>query len=549
MGEIMRKKSLFIASVVSLSLSLLTACSIPWLESNEAVPENKILRIMESNQISNLDSAKYVDIVSWNILYNVNEGLMRLGPDNRLVNGMAESVEVSPDKKTYTFKLRDDAEWSDEEPVTAHDFEYAWKRALDPRIKSEYAYILYPIMGAEEYNKGRGSANQVKVKAIDDHTLEVRLKQPEHEFLSLTTQSTYFPQRKDIVEKFGEDYAKSPDKMVYNGPFIIDSVTPTQVRLLKNDRYWDKDTVQLGQVDVQVQADTSKRINFYNSGKADITKIDSEFVYAFKQTTDYTSLELASSQYLLMNQSKPFFKNPNIRRAISLAIDRNEIVDQVLKDGSKPAGALIPPALSVEGQSFRQRAGGEVVGHNPSLAQTYFNKGLRELGLTRPPESIVMLSFNDQRSYVALSIKEQLKAKLGLEIKLNALPRKTKVDHELKGEFDMTMSSWFADYSDPIGFLEIWTANSGLNYMKFNNAAYDRLIKQAKAAASHNQKTSLMIQAEKLLVGTGEGQQAALVPLYYETNSFLQKPYVKGLHRHPYGAEYDLKWASVDGKQ
>ncbi|MFC7441963.1 peptide ABC transporter substrate-binding protein [Laceyella putida] len=544
----MRIKGFLTIFVVMLAMSLLTSCSIPWIDSQEGPSENKILRITESNQISSLDSAKYVDIVSWNVLYNVNEGLMRLGPNNRLVNGMAEEVKISPDKKTYTFKLRDDAEWSDEEPVTAHDFEYAWKRALDPKTKSEYAYILYPIAGAEEYNKGTGSASQVKVKALDEKTLEVRLKQPEHHFLSLTTQSTYFPLRKDIVEKYKDEYTKTPDKMVYNGPFIIQSITPTQVTLVKNETYWDRDTVQLQQVDVVVQAETSKRINLYNAGEADTTKIDSEFVYAYKQTKDYTNLELASSQYLLMNETKSFFKNANIRRAISLAVDRNEIVETVLKDGSKPAGALIPPAMTEGAQSFRKLAGGEIVKHDTALAQAYFNKGLKELGLSRPPDSIVMLCFNDQRSNVAISIKEQLKEKLGLEIKLNALPRKNKVAYELKGEFDMTMSSWFADYSDPIGFLEIWTANSKLNYMKFKNPTFDQLIKKAKSTTSQKEKTDTMIQAEKLLVGTGSGQQAAIVPLYYEVNSFLQKPYVKNLHRHPYGAEYDLKWASIGDK-
>jgi len=509
----------------------------------------QILHLTETNQIHSLDSAKYVDIVSWNVLYNVNEGLMRIGPNNRPVNGMAEDVEISEDKKVYTFRIREDAEWHDGKPVTAYDFEYAWKRALNPKTQSEYAYILYPIVGAEEYHKGIGSVNKVGIKSLDSKTLKVTLKQPELSFLSLTTQSTYFPQRKDYVEKYGEAYATKPETMPYNGPFIIESITPQKVILKRNETYWDVNAVSLEQVEVMVEADTPKRISYYNAGQVDVTKIDSEFVYAYTQTKDYLNMELASSQYLLMNQRKSFFQNPNIRRAISLAIDRNEITQSVLKDGSKPAGALIPPALSEGSQPYRKVAGGEFVKYNPELAKEYFQKGLQELGLSRPPQSIVMLAFNDYRRHVAISIQKQLKDNLDLDVKLNAIPREQKVEMELAGQFDMTMSSWFADYADPIGYLEIWTSESKLNYMKFNHPKFDLLIKNAKKSANHQEKTQRLIEAEKILVGTEEGQTASLVPLFYETNSFLQKPYVKDLYRHPYGAEYDLKWAYISNKK
>lgn len=527
---------------------LLSACTTHLNTNYNSKNEKQILRLTETNQVSNMDSAKYVDIVSWNILYNVNEGLMRIGPNNRPINGMAVDVEISDDKKEYTFKIREDARWHDGEPVTSYDFEYAWKRVLNPKTQSEYAYMLYSIVGAEEYQKGIGSIDNLGIQCIDDKTLKVTLKQPELSFLSLTTQSVYFPQRKDYVEKYGEEYGQKPETLAYNGPFMIESITPQKVTLKRNENYWDVNAVSLEQVEVLVEPDTPKRISYYNADKADATKIDSEFVYAYTQTKDYVNMELASSQYLLLNQRKKFFQNANIRRAISLAIDRNEITQSVLKDGSKPAGALIPPALTEGSKSYRELAGGEFVQYNPELAREYFKKGLEELGLTSPPSSIVMLAFNDHRRHVAITIKKQLKDNLGLEVKLNAVPRPQKVNLELAGDFDMTMSSWFADYADPIGYLEIWTSDSKLNYMKFNNSQFDQLIKEAKAATDKESKTNTMIQAEKILVGVEEGQTASIVPVYYETNSFLQKQYVKDLYRHPYGAEYDLKWAYISNK-
>jgi oligopeptide transport system substrate-binding protein len=531
--------------LVVLCSFLLTACMSmsPAATDEDGLSDEQVLRLTETNQISGLDSAKYVDIVSWNVLYNVNEGLMRLGKENKPVYGIAEDVQISPDKKVYTFKLREDAVWSDGEPVTARDFEYAWKRALNPKTKSEYAYILYSIVGAEEYNKGVGKAEDVGVKAVDDQTLVVKLKKPQLTFLSLTTQSTYFPQRQDIVENYGDEYSKSPDKMVYNGPFVLQSVTPQKVVLKKNENYWDANTVSLNRVEIIVAADTPKRISLYNSGQADTAKLDQEFVSAYIQTPDYLNMELASSQFILLNQRNKILRNDNIRRAISLAIDREEIAHQVLKDGSKPAGALVPPALYVDNQSYRKLAGQTFVKQDVDKAKKYFQRGLRELGLSKPPTSLTLLSFDDHRKYVALSIKKQLREVLGLEVKLDSVPRKLKVPRELKGEFDLTMSSWFADYSDPIGFLEIWKSESGLNYMAFKNPIFDRLIEKAGQSADQKKKTSYLAQAEKLLVG--EDREAALVPLYYEANSFLQKPYVKDLYRHPYGAEYDLKWAYI----
>lgn len=538
-----------IRSILSILLCIiLTACNVNSLnEDDRGLSEDQTLRITETTQISSMDSAKYVDLVSWNVLYNVNEGLMRIGRNNQLVEGMASDVEISPDKKTYKFKIREDAVWNDGKPVTAHDFEYAWKRALDPKTKSEYAYILFPIVGAERYNKGLGTASEVGVNAIDDHTLVVKLRQPQLTFLSLTTQSTYFPQRKDIVEKYKDKYATSPDTLLYNGPFKIQSITPMKVVLTKNETYWDKNTVSLNKVEIHVEKETAKRISMYNSNQVDSAILDSEFVSVYKQTPDYLDMELASSQYLLMNQKKPFFKNENIRRAISLAIDRDEIANKVLKDGSKPAYALVPPPLFSGNKPFRQLAGENIAHQDAAKAQEYFAKGLKELGLTEPPNSITLLSFDDQRKNVAISIKNQLKNVLGIEVKIDLLPRKLKVQRELNGEFDMTLSSWFADYSDPIGFLEIWHSNSKLNYVQFKNSRFDQLITEAKQTSDEKKKTEYMIEAEKLLVGTD--QQASIVPLYYESSTFIQRRNVKDFYRHSYGAEYDLKWVYISKKK
>ena len=233
-----------------------------------------------------LDSAVTTDVVSFDVLNNVMEGLYCLDKDNRPEPAIAAGVDISEDKKTYTFRLRE-AKWSDEEPVKAQDFEYAWKRALNPKTKGEYAYILYPIKNAEAHNTGQVSADEVGIKAVDEQTLQVELEYPVPYFLSLTTFPTYMPQRKDIVEKFGEKYGTEPDKMVYNGPFNLSEWQHEQkVQLQKSDTYWDRNTVRLETVNQYIVKDTSTGVNLYTSNQTDLTFLDSELSEAFKKSPD-----------------------------------------------------------------------------------------------------------------------------------------------------------------------------------------------------------------------------------------------------------------------
>ncbi|SEN56826.1 peptide ABC transporter substrate-binding protein [Lihuaxuella thermophila] len=526
---------------------LLSGCNsfTPAGSSGESVlSDNQTLRMAESQELISLDSAKAADVASFNILNNVQEGLMRIGKEKKPEYGIAQEVEISPDKKTYTFKLREDAVWSDGKPVTAHDFEYAWKRALDPATKSEYAYILYPIVNAEEYNTGKAKADQVGIKATDNYTLVVKLKEPKINFLSMTTLSVFYPQRKDIVEKFKDQYGMKPDRLVYNGPFTVKEWKPQKVVLVKNEKYWDRNAVSLKQVDVHIVKDAATGINLYNSGQIDTAPLTQAFVDAYKQTPDYVDVELATTTYILFNHEKAFFKNDKIRKAISLAIDRDEIAESIMKDGSKPAGSLIPHSLNGYGnKSFRN---GEVVKRDVAKAKELFNQGLAELGLSKPPTDITMISYDSTaRKDVALYVKEQLRTTLGLEIKLDAPTWKVHLDKLKTGNFQMGMLSWSADYNDPIGHFEIWQTSNPFNWSKFSNAKYDQLVNQAKKETNQKKQYELLLEAEKILAGTeGEGQ-AGFVPLFYQSKAYVQKPYVKDLYRHAYGAEYSLKWAYI----
>lgn len=525
---------------------LLSGCgTLPTGSDDKTFSENQVLRLAESQEIATLDSAKAKDVSSMNILNNVQEGLMRQGKGKKPEYGIAYDYEVSPDNVTYTFKLREDAVWSDGKSVTAHDFEYAWKRVLNPNTQSEYAYILYPIKNAEAYNQGKVGAQEVGVKAINDHTLEVTLEKPMFNFVHLTTTPIYLPQRKDIVEKYKNNYGLKANQVVYNGPFVVTDWQPYKLVLNRNEKYWDVNAVILEAVEIHVVKDQATGINFYNAGQVETAQLNNAFVDAYKRTPDYVDVEVAGTYYILLNHKNPFFKNEKIRKAISLAIDREEIATGIMKDGSKPAGSLIPPSLMGVGtESFRE--GQEIVQSDIRLAQQLFQEGLEELGMSQPPQSIVMIGYDSTaKRDVAVNIQDQLRKKLRWEIKLDSPTWKVHLDRVSRGDFDMAMLGWGADYNDPMGHFEIWLSDNPMNFSKVSIPAYDQLVKQAKQESDQKNQIALLKQAEKVLVGVdGEGH-AAFVPLFYGSKAYVQKPIVKDLIRHPYGAEYTLKWAYI----
>lgn len=532
--------------VVTISL-VLGGCSFQPMDSEEAgLSENQVLRIAEEGGITTLDTVKASDAITFNVLNNVNEGLMRLGPEKEPQYGIAYEYEISPDKKRYTFKLREDAEWSDGKPVTAHDFEYAWKRALDPETGSEYAYAFFPIKNAQEYNSGKVDESAVGVNAADDHTLVVELKKPTLNFIERTTMIVFMPQRKDFVEKHGGNFGTTADTSLYNGPFKVTSRTPQKVLLAKNDNYWDKNGVTLKTVEISVVKDTTTGINMYNSGEIDVATLNQAFVDAFKNTKEYVEVERARNYYILFNHQNSFFKNEKIRKAITLAIDRNQLANEIMKGGSKPAGALIPPSINgVAGKSFRELAG-NYVKPDVTRARQLFREGLSELNLSAPPSNIVMVSYDSTPLRdVAINVKEQLRKNLNLKIKLDSPTWKMHVNKVKNGDFDMAMLGWVADYNDPFNFFEIWHSGNEMNFSHFSNATYDQLIAKANDTPDPKQQFEYLKQAESLLAGTDGQGQAGFVPLIYHSKAFVQKTYVKDLYRHPFGPEYSLKWAYI----
>jgi oligopeptide transport system substrate-binding protein len=242
-----------------------------------------------------------------------------------------------------------------------------------------------------------------------------------------------------------------------------------------------------------------------------------------------------------MNHTKAFFRNQNIRFALSLALNRKEIVNS-LKEASTPADALVPPGITVNGQSFRDQGDKNLVSYQPQLARTYFKKGLQELKLQKIP-SLVLLTPDDERKSVALEIKKQLKEILGLDVLINTPAPDARTVLKQNMKFDLLMEGWTADYNDPNSFINIWHSDSELNEGKFSSPELDRLLEATMQTNNNEIKLKNWFEAERMLVKPGE--LTVVIPLYFKGNAFMQKKYVKDLYRHPFGVEYSLKWAYI----
>ncbi|MDR6226898.1 peptide ABC transporter substrate-binding protein [Desmospora profundinema] len=529
------------AMVVLLAgVSILSGCAE---EKGAATGKNgNVLHMTIDADPPTLDSAFALDGNSYNLLNNVMEGLMRLGKGNKPEPAMAENTpEVSADGRTYTFRIRENAEWSDGQPVRAQDFEYAWKRILNPETKSPAVFHLFPIENATAYVQGQISADEVGVKALDDRTLEVRLEESNPHFLELTATAPYLPVRQDKVEESGGKFGREADQGLYNGPFILSDWKHEQLLTLKkNDRYWDKEMVQLEEVRAHIVKKATDALGMYTSDEADVVPLNAVTFEAFRNSAELVTHQRGALVLIMLNTKEPPFNNKNIRKALNLAINRDQLVNELLKNGSRPAGGMVPPAIhSHQGESFRDKTE-DYVEFDPAKAKKLLEKGLEEEQLSRMPD-IVMSVNDDERRHLALFIQEELKNHLGVDVQISPQPVSQKVAVDAAGQFQMTIVRWIGSYDDPMAFLEIGTSVSPVNFGRWGNQQFDYLVHKAKGNPDPAWRETDLIQAEAVVA-----EDAGVAPLYYEAQAFIQKPHVKNLFRHPVGPEYSLKWARIE---
>lgn len=518
--------------------------------SGTSAAGEQVLNLVESAEIPTMDSSQATDTVAFTVLTNVNEGLYRQTLDGELELGMAaEEPTVSEDGLTYTFKIREEANWSNGDPVTAHDFVYAWRKLVDPAHAAPYAYMMEGVIdNAAEIMGGEVAPEELGVTAVDDKTLEVRLETAVPYFKDLLTLAMYFPQNQAFVEEQGDSYALSSDALLYNGPFKLEDWQAAGLSwdYVKNEDYWDAETVTLDQINVDVVKETSTAMNLYDTGAIDRMILTGEYVSQRTGDPEMHTMPTAAVFYLKFNQldeNSPL-RNANIRRAIAMSFDKQAYADVVLQNGSIPADGLVPEGLAKDpstDEDFREQ-NGDLLTYDVEAAQEYWQKGLEELGV----DSLELELLSDDTENAKRSsefIQSELQTNLpGLSVTLRNVPFKVRLAEDSSGNYDLQLSGWGADYADPINFLELFHTTNGNNNTGYTNTEYDALIEGARAEVEDlDARWNMLLEAEKVLM-----EDAGIAPVYQRANAVLEKDYVKNIGEHLVGADYSYKWAHVE---
>jgi oligopeptide transport system substrate-binding protein len=506
----------------------------------------------------NLDSAKATDSVSFDILGNVMEGLIRVGEGFKILPGISALPVISADGLNYTFNLRKDAKWSDGKPVTSKDFKFAWLRALDPKTASEYAYQLEYIKGATEFDsldvkaadfeaKATAAKANVAIDATDDYVLKVTLKAPTSYWLGLMAFPTYMAQREDVVKQFGEKYAGEAANMVFNGPFTIKEwVHDDHVTLIKNANYYDTKNVKLDVVTFRMIKDSNTAVQMYEAGELDRVGLPGEFIAKYAADAGYHKMADVSTSYLTFNVANKTFQNQNLRKAFNLALDRKGFSDNVLKNGSIPAEGYVPSSMAggSSGKSFRSIAGSLInVNGDKVEAKKAWDLALKELGVTKLTVKLLSTDSATTKRYVQ-GIQEMLQTTLpGLTIESEPVSFSVRLDRAKKGQFELLFQAWGGDYNDPMTFMNMFVTNGSYNDAKWSNKDFDAFIKTAETSADDNVRMKAMGDAEKIMM-----TEVPIMPLYHPAANWVVRPYLKGVLDFPLGVGIDLKGAFVEGK-
>ncbi|MDT1997452.1 peptide ABC transporter substrate-binding protein [Carnobacterium divergens] len=510
------------------------------------------LNLIETAEIPTMDSVMNTDAVGSTVMNNVFEGLYRKDLKNNIVLGMAkEEPQISEDGLTYTFKIRDDANWSNGDPVTANDFVFAWRRVVDPNTAAQFSYMMSGIVeNATEITKGEKPATDLGVKALDDKTFEVKLAAEVPYFKDLLCLTMFMPQNEKYVTEQGDSFAKNSEKLVYNGPFQLTEWDGTGLSWVykKNDTYWDKKEVKLDTIKVDVVKEMSTALNLYDSDDIDMMKLTGEYVQTKEGDPDLKNIPTSSVFYFKYNQkrngSDTPLANENIRKAISMAFDKQSYSDTILKNGSIPADGFVPEGLAKDpknGKDFRKE-NGNILKYNKKEAAAAWKKGLKELGVDKV--ELELLSDDTENAKRSLEfVQGQLEENLpGLTVKLKNVPFKVRIDLNNKMDYDIQVAGWSADFSDPVSFLDLFTTDNSNNRSNFSNAKYDELLENVKTTSLSDpeKRWDEMREAEKELLKT-----AGIGPIYQRYNAVLEKPFVKDVGMQLVGPEYSYKWAYV----
>lgn len=541
-----------LAGVATISLGMLLAACGNGNSSSKSAAQSGTLNLSTTAPLDTIDISKSTGFGQTG---NVFESFYRLGKNGKPTAGLAKTGTVSKDGKTWTFKIRD-SKWSNGDPIVAQDFVYSWRRSLNPKTASPYAYLFSGVKNADAIIAGKKSPNALGISAPDKKTVVVKLNRPIAYFRVLMAYPLFGPQNEKVVKKYGNRYATKAQYQVYSGPFKIKGWNGTNDTwsFVKNNDYWDKKVVKLNKINYQVVKSNNTGYQMYQQGKLDLTPLSSEQVKNLKSNQDFTQYPYSLVRFLLYNfkdknaVNRKALNNKNIRLALSLSIDRDIVTKKVLGNGSTLPKGFVANDLAANpktGIDFaKEQAVKNTVDYNPALAKKYWQKGLQEIG--QKSLTFDVLSSNDEADsdqltqYLQSQWTKELK---GIKINITNIPDKSTTSRAQQGNFDIYLSHWGGDFNDPMTFMQIPMTGTSYNYGKWSNSEYDNLVKKAGNQDANNPDTRWndLISAAKIV-----NSNQAITPIYQQTTAYLQNKRVHGIIHNTAGTQWSYKYAYVD---
>ncbi|MCF0147643.1 MAG: peptide ABC transporter substrate-binding protein [Clostridium sp.] len=535
-------KKLFMSALAMVLSVSFVACggaknSSNGTDNGQASSSDSVLRVQFDVEVASMDPQIATDGTSFEVIAAITEGLYSVDDAGSPILAAAESVEKSDDGLNYTFKLKD-AKWSNGTAVTAKDFVFAWRRLVDPKTASEYAFIagIAGIKNADDISAGKTPVEELGVKAVDDKTLVVELSHPVTFFESLLSFPSFYPVNEEFYNSVGDKFGTSPDTIIGNGPFKMSAYEPaaTTIELVKNEDYWDASAVKLGGIKFQVIKEAQQTMLSYQNGDLDVATLAGEQVEQFMNDPEFTNVKAGYLWYISPNQKVAGLENENLRKALALSYDKKAIVNNILKDGSIVADFAVPEELATgpDGKDFRDNTA-TYLSTDKTKALEYYEKAKKELGKDSFTYKM-LVEDTESAQNVAQFIQSEIQTTLpGVTISLEVVPKKNRVERMQNGDYEVVFTRWGPDYADPMTYLDMWTTDSPNNYGSWSNKEYDEVIKSAQSgelALDQEARWEALKNAEKTVM-----DEAVIFPVYQKGNAEMIKNNVSQIEFHSVG--------------
>ncbi len=532
---------------VKVLLALTTAASM--LAGCGSKTDTDTFRFANDTDIVGMDSTVVDDAMSFNAITAITDGLTTVDVKGNTIPGIAKSWDVSNNGLTYTFHLRD-AKWANGDDVTAQDFVYSWHRII--KNAGNYAYMLgsegASIKNADSLIDLGTTAtdeqlNTLGIKATDDKTVVVDLEKNVPYFVGLMSFPCYFPQNQKFVEKCGKNYATKPEYILGNGAYKMTKwIKGNKATFTKNDKYYDAKSVKTKNLEMYLVQDPKTAAQNFDNGKVDYATINSTLVDKYKGKDTFKAIREGYLAYLICNFKADTTANKNLRHALSYAINRKDLCDNILKDGSQPATGFVPAQLckSPSGKDFREESG-KYVDYDVKKAQEYLDVAKKELGTDTITVDLLYGTDESPMDTFAEYLQGSFTKLKGLKVNMVATVKKDRIyNREASGNFQIACTRWAPDYADPTTFLNVLASSNSNNYGKWENAQYNSLLKQAQNETDVNKRWNELLEAEKVMM-----DDMPNIPVVQTGTAALQAKNVKGLVHNTVSTPYVFKYVTL----